>query len=366
MGFGGDSLRWACERVKGGKVVTTSPPLVSKTLAWKLPKRDQFGTTPMPIQRHFRILKRSPSPLPPRGPSPPRPPTPPSPPSRGPSPGPLPPQPIQGDEEPLQGKEPTVFNEDREKTDGFLHELRLYQFVNAAHLIMTTLSQKVAHALTYMEGPEVYEWKQDAEVWILSNPTPSDPLVTVYDNFKFAFIKSWTDMNEPYRTAAELNQLQMESNDVDTYITVFAKLAHKALYHEDDPAVLEKFKAGLPLDLLEPCMHHDDPRSWEAWTQSARKRQAILTSIKTHRPITPPRSPLPMESHSLSLLSPDSSVPMEIDKMYTIPMRRTTSEEERRQGLCHLCKQHGHIQRHCPCKMTDRAAATRTFPAPLK
>ena len=52
--------------------------------------------------------------------------------------------------------------------------------------------------------------------------------------------------------------------------------------------------------------------------------------------------------------------------MYTIPMQRTTSEEERHRGLCHLCKQHGHIQRHCPRKTTDRVAVTRTFPAPPK
>ena len=57
---------------------------------------------------------------------------------------------------------------------------------------------------------------------------------------------------------------------------------------------------------------------------------------------------------------------MEIDKMYTIPMRRTMSEEERRRGLCHLCKQRGHIQQHCPSKTPDRAAAACTFPAPPK
>jgi hypothetical protein len=104
----------------------------------------------------------------------------------------------------------------------------------------------------------------------------------VYDNFKVAFVESWTDTNEPYRAAAELDKLRMNGNDIDKYITVFAELAWKALYHEDDPAVLEKFKARLPLELLEPCMHHNDPQNWDAWTWSVRKRQAILTSIKTH------------------------------------------------------------------------------------
>ena len=132
---------------------TVSSPSTSQVLAWGLPKQDQFGTTPTPIQCHFKAPKQPPSP--------PRPPTPPSPPSRGPSPGPLPqpPNPIQGDEEPLQGKEPPIFKGDRQKTDHFLHELRLYQFVNVMHPIMTNPWQKVAHALTYVSGLNVYEWK---------------------------------------------------------------------------------------------------------------------------------------------------------------------------------------------------------------
>ena len=185
---------------------------------------------------------------------------------------------------------------------------------------MTNPWQKTAHALTYIEGPKVFKWKRDAEVWILSNPVPSDLNITVYDDFEFAFIKSWTDTNEPYRATAELDQLRMNDNDVDTYIMVFAELGRKALYHEDDPAVLEKFKLGLPLDLLEPCMHHDDPRNWDAWTWSMCKRQAILMSIKTHRPITPSRSPSPMKSYLSTPPLMTSEIPMEIDKMYTIPM----------------------------------------------
>jgi hypothetical protein len=79
------------------------------------------------------------------------------------------------DEEPLQGKEPHTFNRDQQKTDGFLHELHLYQFVNATHLIMTNPWQKVTHTLTYINRPNVYKWKQSAENWILSIPAPSTP-----------------------------------------------------------------------------------------------------------------------------------------------------------------------------------------------
>ena len=67
---------------------------------------------------------------------------------------------------------------------------------------------------------------------------------------------------------------------------------------------------------------------------------------------TPPSTPPP--------------TPMEIDKLYTIPARRqTTKDEEKRKGLCHLCKRHGHIQRHCPKKTPEqpaRVASIQTIP----
>jgi hypothetical protein len=85
------------------------------------------------------------------------------------------------------------------------------------------------------------------EVWILSNPVPCPPYLNTYDEFEHDFIESWTDTNEPYRAAAELNKLCMKNNNVDTYITVFTELARKALYEENDSAILEIFKAGLLL-----------------------------------------------------------------------------------------------------------------------
>ena len=100
-------------------------------------------------------------------------------------------------------------------------------------------------------------------------------------------------------------------------------------------------------------MHHDDPQNWEAWTRSARARQAILTSLKAHQSDTTQRAPSPME-----VCTPPSTT-MEIDKMYTIPTRRrptSPKDEERRKGLCHLCKRHGHIQRHCPKKGPEQPA----------
>ena len=97
--------------------------------------------------------------------------------------------------------------------------------------------QKVAHALTYVDGPNIYEWKQSAENWILPIPAPSAPNKMVYEDFKEEFIESWTITNEPYRAAADLDKLRMKNENIDEYITQFTELVHKVLYHENDPAV---------------------------------------------------------------------------------------------------------------------------------
>jgi hypothetical protein len=198
---------------------------------------------------------------------------------------------------------------------------------------------------------------RSVENWILSIPAPSAPNKTIYDDFEEEFIQSWTDTNEPCQAATDLDKLRMEYDNVDEYITRFAELACKALYHENDSAVLEKFKSGLPLELLEPCMHHDSPQNWKAWTRSVRARQAILTSLKAHQTVTTQRSPSPMKICTPTPPSTPPPTPMEVDKMYTIPARRRSpspKDEERRKGLCHLCKEHGHIQRHCPKKTPEQ------------
>ena len=115
-------------------------------------------------------------------------------------------------------------------------------------------------------------------------------------------------------------------------------------------------------------MNHDNPQNWVSWTRSARTRQAILTSLKAHHVDTKQRSPSPMKVYTPTPPSTPSPTPMEIDKMYTIPARRQTTnpkDDEKRNGLCHLCKKHGHIQRHCPKKTPEqpaRAASARTAP----
>ena len=121
------------------------------------------------------------------------------------------------------------------------------------------------------------------ENWVMRRPIPTPPHVDVWEEFKQDFIQDWDDTNAHYKAVAELDKLKMEGSNIDHYITKFAELARKAQYQENDPAVLEKFKHGLPVRLLEATMHHNQPNTWEQWKLSTHKRQAILTSIEPHR-----------------------------------------------------------------------------------
>ena len=75
-----------------------------------------------------------------------------------------------------------------------------------------------------------------------------------------------------------------------------------------------------------------------------------------------------MKVYTLTPPSTSPPIPMEIDKMYTIPVRRrptSPQEDKQRKGLCHLCKRHGHIQHHCPKKISEqpaRVASTKITP----
>ena len=113
----------------------------------------------------------------------------------------------------------------------------------------------------------------------MSIPAPSLPNQTMWDNFECAFLEDWTNVNKPYQAAADLDTLRMISNDINSYITQFAELARKALYQENDPTVLKMFKQGLPFKLLDLCMNHNKPNTWEAWKTSTRKCQAIITAM---------------------------------------------------------------------------------------
>jgi hypothetical protein len=76
-----------------------------------------------------------------------------------------------------------------------MHELKLYQFLNSTAPVMTDPYRKVAHALTFIQGSAVAEWKRSVENWIMRRPIPAPPHVDVWDEFEQDFVQDWDDTN---------------------------------------------------------------------------------------------------------------------------------------------------------------------------
>jgi hypothetical protein len=106
-----------------------------------------------------------------------------------------------------------------------MHELKLYQFLNGAAPLMQDPYRKVAHALTFIQGPAVTEWKRSVENWIMRRPILAPPHLDIWEEFEQDFVQDWDDTNAHYKAAAELDKLKMEGSNIDHYITKFAELA---------------------------------------------------------------------------------------------------------------------------------------------
>ena len=208
----------------------------------------------------------------------------------------------------------------------------------------------------------------------MRRPIPTPPHVDVWEEFEQDFVQDWDDTNAHYKAAAELDKLKMEGSNIDHYITKFAELARKAQYHEDDPAVLEKFKHGLSVRLLEASMNHDQPANWEQWKLSTRKQQAILTSIEPHRQaFFAEKKKKPFFSrNNKGEFNPRRGGPSNaMDTSASLSKAVTEADKERykKEGRCFFCVKktpnrntQGHVSRSCSKKTN---APPKTTPAKI-
>ena len=201
----------------------------------------------------------------------------------------------------------------------------------------------------------------------MGRPIPAPPHINVWEEFEQDFIQDWDDTNAHYKAAAELDKLKMEGSNIDHYITKFAELAQKAQYHEDNPAVLEKFKHGLPVRLLETAMHHDQPANWEQWKLSTRKRQAILTSMEPHRQAffaEKKKKPFFSRNNKGEFNPRRGGLSNAMDTSASLSKAVTEADKERykKEGRCFFCGAQGHVSRSCSKKTNT---PQKTTPAKL-
>ena len=135
----------------------------------------------------------------------------------------------------LEGKLQT-FNGDRSKSKDFEKNFGLYRLLNVMHPLISVPLQRVALALSYIQGPKVDKWAQLYAEYLAGQVyrVAGQPAVDVptdeglWNEFVIAFRRQFRDTAEVQRAWAVLQTLEMKPREIDTYIAKFKNLLHLA------------------------------------------------------------------------------------------------------------------------------------------
>jgi len=92
----------------------------------------------------------------------------------------------------MMGALPAIFAGNREQADDFIEQLKGYICLNRLVLGMNSFIQRVALALTLIQGPLVAEWHKNIGEWI-DGLTPNDDVPAVWDHFLDEFSTQFQD-----------------------------------------------------------------------------------------------------------------------------------------------------------------------------
>ena len=178
----------------------------------------------------------------------------------------------------LEGNPPTKFNGNWSKTVEFLGQFKCFMRINKAATIAKDPYKKSAYFLSLLEGPNVEGWLACQDEWL--DKVDEDPTIlpwrmNEWDVLESKFKKSLTDYAEQERANEELQQLKMQSSDIDGYIVRFSQLAHRGGHNIDKPFVMQLFAQGLPKSLMESCFDLHNPKTFEEWALSAQRNHKV-------------------------------------------------------------------------------------------
>lgn len=289
----------------------------------------------------------------------------------------------EGDHSRLEGSPPGRFKGDREKSSQFLIRFNLFMMINQCATIARNPIRRCAYFLSLVHGPKVKSWAEKSYDWldqIEADPTVLPHGMTAWQVLTADFRREFIEVNYAERVCAldELEKLEMTEGRVDEYIAEFERLAHRAGIGLDDPINLLIFARGLPRNWASACISKDDPKSFEQWSEAARrqekiwfKKRALKSDYGTAQTNTggqnqnqrrgqffwrhasseqcygcsnsnsnPARPRIPPRNDSTTVTSAT------IRKASTERER----EEYRKAGRCFECGKHGHLARNCRCK----------------
>jgi len=168
----------------------------------------------------------------------------------------------------MMGTLPAIFSGNREQADDFIEQLKGYIRLNRLVHGMNSYIQRVALALTLIQGPLVAEWHKNVGEWI-DGLTPNDDVPAVWDHFLDEFSTQFQDSQRSQRAMNELKALKMKWPLIDEYVNDFEKLVRLAGYTLGNQETMGFFLEGLPRSIAEPVLIPPIPTTYAALKEKA-------------------------------------------------------------------------------------------------
>jgi len=186
----------------------------------------------------------------------------------------------------MMGALPSIFAGDRMYADDFIDQLKAYVRLNRQVAGMGLYIQRVAFALTLIQGPLVAEWTRTIGEWI-DTLQPVDDIPAVWEQFLTEFAVQYQDTQRQQRARAELKALRLKWPEIDQYANNFERLTRIAGYHLANPETIEFFIEGLPRSVVEDILRPPIPDTYEATKekaiQSIKSRQVVENIFSPRR-----------------------------------------------------------------------------------
>ena len=285
----------------------------------------------------------------------------------------------------LEGIPLDKFEGNRAKTHQFLTQFKRFMMMNRRSAIARDPLSKAAYFLSLVGGSKADGWAERQYAWL--DEVERDPHIlpyrmTAWDALEQDFKTSFIDYAVHEKAHEQLRNLKMKDGNIDQFIADFEFLAHRAQVDTDDPTVLHLFKMGIPVRLMDACVDHGPPTSFEQWTKAAQQQQRNWIIKQGVRAQHAAASSNVMQSQSQNNAGPHGQFfwrprnsnqtsqqggtrpprarlpPQDPNAMDTSAgaARKAMTKEEKRQyrekGRCFECGKQGHLARNCPDKKT--------------